>query len=99
MRKTRIGNSGDDAMPSYDKEADARLKAIGYELINQLRDQFRQLTATDTMTALGQAMDLAKAAVGFLPIGDGPNKMSDEEIAAAIRRVDAILAIIAMYQH
>lgn len=39
---------------------------------------------------------MAQKAIGFLPIGDGPNKKSDEEIVAAIPRIEAILAIIAV---
>ena len=81
-----------------DPEADAHLKEIGNQLVNQLIKRFLRLNAKDTMGAFAQATKLAKAAVGFLPIGDGPDKMPDYQIAAAIPRVEAILAIIAVYE-
>jgi hypothetical protein len=73
----------------YDQEADARLKAIGNQLVDHLKKRLPR-------TQIDEAMPMAKKAVGFLPIGDGPNKIPDKEIAAAIPRVEGILAIIAV---
>ncbi len=84
-------------MPDH-AEADAHLKEIGNQLVDQLTERVLQMNPTDTMGAFARATNLARSAVGFLPIGDGPNKMPDYQIAAAIPRVEAILAIIAVYE-
>jgi hypothetical protein len=80
----------------YDPEADARLKEIGDQLVKHLEDHFLRRNPIETWKAFDGATTLAKKAIGFLPIGDRVNKMSDEEIVAADSRAEAILAIIAL---
>lgn len=80
---------------AYDQEADMRLKEIGNKLVQQLQECILQRNPMDTWGAFAGATAMAQKAVGFLPIGDGPNKVSDNEIVNAIPRVEGILAIIA----
>ncbi|MCK1299684.1 hypothetical protein IVB33_33055 [Bradyrhizobium sp. 24] len=82
----------------YNERADAQLKQLGNQLVDQLIGRALRHNPTDTMGAFAQATRLAEALVGFLPIGDGPNSRADHEIAAAIPRVKAILAMMTMYE-
>jgi hypothetical protein len=79
----------------HDIQADAHLKKIGNQLVALLQQRILQRSPSNTMGAFAGATAMAIAVAGFLPIGDGPNTKSDEEIAAAISRVERVLAIIA----
>ena len=79
---------------AYDQEADAHLKEIGKELVDHLEKCILHKKPGDSWCAFAGATAMAEAVAGFLPIGDGPNKKSDEEIVAAISRVERVLAII-----
>jgi hypothetical protein len=85
-----------DPVADHDPVADAHLKRIGNQLVDHLKKRILLRNPTDTIGAFAEATTMAKKAVGFLPIGDGPNKVLDAEIVKAIPRIESILAIIAV---
>jgi hypothetical protein len=74
--------------------AKAYLKKIGNQLVALLEKHILHRNPGQTWCAFAGATAMATAVAGFLPIGDGPNTKSDEEIVAAISRVERVLAII-----
>jgi hypothetical protein len=92
---TRIGTPSEGQNMKYKLKNDVQLKAGGSEFVDRLTRRLLLKNPGDTIGAVASAMDIATKVVGFLPIGDGPNKVSDEEIAAAIPRIEGMLAILA----
>lgn len=83
---------------NYNLKNDIHCKKIGNELVDYLKRRELRRNPKDTMGAFAAATAIATAAVGFLPIGDGPNKVSDEDIAAAIPRIEGMLALLAAFE-
>jgi hypothetical protein len=88
-------NPSEGQKMKYNLKNDAQLKELGNKLVDHLKGRHLLKNPGDTMGAFAAAAAIATKAVGFLPIGDGPNKVSDEEIAAAIPRIEGMLAILA----
>lgn len=75
----------------YDGAADKKLKELGNELVSQLQKLFPD---DETWKLFGNPTGVIKAAVGFLPIGDGLGNVSDADIKAAIPRVTGMSQLV-----
>lgn len=72
----------------YDQSADMTLKREGNRLFERLKD----LSGEEGFGDHHFAEDVCLKAFGVLPIGDGPNKLSDDETRALIPVVRAARA-------
>lgn len=74
--------------PGYDQVSDMVLKEFGNDSV----DIIRKLSGLDPQASHAFAVATCHAAFGVLPIGDGPNKLSDDEVRALIPVVKAARA-------
>lgn len=74
----------------YDMKADHALKAAG----NRLHEALMANSGLKDWEAFRFSVQVLTAAMGYVPFGDGPNHLSDEETRAAIPRVEGMLALI-----
>ncbi len=78
------------AKPGYDIDAEMRLKAAG----NRLHEALMTLSGRDDWDAFSYSTQVLTAALGYVPFGDGPNHLSDEDTRAALPRVEGMLALV-----
>jgi hypothetical protein len=74
--------------PGYDQLSDMQLKEYG----NGSFDLIRKLSGLNPNASHAFAVATCHAAFGVLPIGDGPNKLSDDEVRDLIPVVKAARA-------
>lgn len=77
----------------YDVVDDARVKRLGHRLLGVTK----HLTGRHGMDAHEDAVAIMRQAVGFEPSGSGPNRVTDEQIQAAIPRTEGMLRLANAY--
>lgn len=76
----------------YNFEPDMRLKELGAILISHLDKN----SGRTHWEGRQEAFSIAREVLGFLPIGDAPNHLSDDDLRAAILRVEGMLALMSV---
>ena len=72
--------------PGYDMHADMELKKHG----NAVFELLMELCNLPPREARGFAVTTCEEVFGVLPIGDGPNKLSDEEVRELVPVLQAV---------
>lgn len=74
----------------YNMEMDMLLKKEG----NKLHELLATSSGLADLEAFQYAIRVMVEVLGFVPHGDGPNKLSDQEIEAALSKVQVMLVTL-----
>lgn len=82
----------------YDNVADMRLKSLGRKLLRVTMTLTGKQGETAHKEAQATAVAIMTQALGFNPSGSGPNRVTDDQVRAAIPRTEGMLRLAGAYE-